>query len=131
MKNALAAGALYFVVAFGAGFVLGTIRVFALAPRIGEIAAVAIELPLMLTISWIACGRLIRAFAVPEAAAARALMGTVAFMLLIGAELALGVAAFGRTFAEQIAAWKSPAGALGIAGQIAFALFPLAMRRPT
>jgi hypothetical protein len=55
-------------------------------------------------------------------------MGGVALVLLLGAELGLSVLAFGRTIAEHLASYGSPAGALGLAGQVAFALFPLLRR---
>jgi len=59
----------------------------------------------------------------------RLAMGGVALVLLLGAELGLSVLAFGRTIAEHLASYGSPAGALGLAGQVAFALFPLLRRR--
>ena len=43
MTRAIAAAVVYFALAFAAGFVLGTVRVMLVGPRIGEIAAVLIE----------------------------------------------------------------------------------------
>lgn len=39
-------------------------------------------------------------------------------------ELALSVLAFGLTPAEYVAAWATPAGALGLSAQVVFALIP-------
>lgn len=130
MKVAARAGVLYFAIAFAAGFALGAFRVLALQPRLGETAAVLIELPVMLTICWVACGFIVRRLDVGGELSARLLMGAVAFSLLVSAETALGLVAYGRTIAEQADAFFSPAGALGLAGQVAFALFPvLRLRR--
>lgn len=128
MKKALIAGAMYFAVAFGAGFALGTIRTLALEPTYGEFAAVLIELPFILAASWVACGWALRRFLVSNAASARAVMGGAAFSLLIAAEFALA-ALFGETPNEIAAAWRTRAGVLGLSGQLAFALFPLIRRR--
>lgn len=48
------AGLAYFAVIFAAGVALGTVPVVLLIPRIGETAAVVIELPVILTVAWIA-----------------------------------------------------------------------------
>lgn len=131
MKASMLAGAVYFLIVFATGFVLGAIRVFILIPRMEELTAVAVELPIMLAIAWAVCGRILRAFDVARDVGTRLLMGTVAFLLLLAAELALGMIGFGRTIADQMAALTAPAGALGLAGQIAFAFFPLMKRRRT
>ena len=44
----LKAAAFYFALVFGAGFVLGMVRVLGVAPRLGTRAAELIEAPLML-----------------------------------------------------------------------------------
>lgn len=129
MKNALSAGVLYFAIVFAAGFALGAMRIFAIAPRVGELGAVAIELPLILAISWFACARLIRRFNVAQQGAPRLLMGALAFTLLMTAEFLLSSIGFGRSLAEQVEALWTPAGAIGLAGQIAFAIFPLLQLR--
>jgi hypothetical protein len=61
--------------------------------------------------------------------AARLWMGAVAFLLLIAAETVLGVYGFGRGLTEQAQALARPAGLLGLAGQILFAIIPLLRRR--
>jgi hypothetical protein len=49
--------------------------------------------------------------------------GALAFTLLLAGEWALGLA-LGQTSADWLAALTRPAGALGLAGQMLFALFP-------
>ena len=119
----LRAAALYAGLAFAAGFGLGALRVLLVAPRIGPLAAVALETPLMLAVSWLACGFAVRTFRVRGPRQGLA-MGAVAFGLLMAAEFALGVLAFGQTPAGFLRALAQPPGALGFAAQLAFALFP-------
>jgi hypothetical protein len=126
MAAAIRAGVLYFVVVFAAGFVLGTLRVLALVPALGETAAVALELPFMLAVAWLTCRSLLRRLAVPATVPARLAMGTLAFALLISAELALAVA-LGGSPGAALAALATTPGLLGLIGQIAFALMPLAL----
>jgi hypothetical protein len=83
------------------------------------------ELPLILLIAWSACRWLTARLWVPGVPLPRAVMGALAFALLIGAEAMLG-AVLGRPPAAQLAALATPAGLAGLAGQVAFALMPLA-----
>lgn len=129
MNASFVAGFVYFALVFAAGFVLGGLRISLLEPRLGALGAVLAELPLMLAVSWLACGWTLRRFDVPGAVAARLVMGVTAFALLMAAELALAVFVFGESAGEFLAAVTAPAGAVGLAGQIAFALMPLARRR--
>ncbi len=124
MRAAIRAGAGYFAGVFALGFALGTARILVLAPRLGELVAVVLELPLMLGFSWWWCGWLVRRLAVPRRVGAGAAMGGLGFLLLIAAELALG-AATGGSPAAQVAKWGTAAGALGLGGQMLFGLMPL------
>jgi dipeptide/tripeptide permease len=124
VTRALLAGAAYFAIVFAAGFVLGALRVALVAPLVGETSAVVVELPVILTASWIACGWCVRRFDVAETVAPRLLMGAIAFALLMLAELCLSVVGLNRTFAEHVAALVSRPGLIGLAGQALFALFP-------
>lgn len=122
--RAALAGSLYFGAVFAAGFVLGAVRVLVLLPRLGETAAVVLELPLMLVLSWFVCRRLVDRFGIPPGFTHRLLMGGVAFGLLMLAETGLSVLAFGRPPAEHLMHYTTTAGFLGFAGQVAFAAFP-------
>ena len=118
------AGALYAIVVFSIGFILGTIRVLLLAPRLGETIAVIVEAPIMLAASWFVCRWCVDRLDVRRTVAARSLMGLVAFMVLMSAEVGLG-AVLGRSLPDQLAAYKSPSGAIGLAAQVIFAMFPV------
>jgi len=119
------AGLAYFAVMFMFGFVLGALRVSLVAPRLGELVAVLIELPLMLAASWFVCRRLTTILAVPARVADRLAMGALAFGLLMITELALAGPLFGRSASQSLAGMATEAGLLGLAGQILFGLVPL------
>lgn len=118
------AGVLYFLLVFGLGFLLGSLRVFLLAPWLGETLSVILELPLMLAAAWFICRALVRRFGVPATAAARLGMGALAFLLLIAAEITLGLTLFARSPDEVAAGFRTSAGLLGLVGQLLFAIFP-------
>ncbi len=124
MRHAAQAAACYFAASFAAGFVVGAFRVLVLAPRIGEIPAVTAELPVMIAVSWFACAWVADRFRVPRRLAVRIAMGGIAFALLMTAEFLLAIVAFGRTPAAFVEALATPAGAIGLAGQIVFGLLP-------
>ncbi|TDK42344.1 hypothetical protein [Antarcticimicrobium luteum] len=118
------AGALYFLVLFACGFVLGTLRTLVLMPAFGPVTAVALELPVMLVLSWVVAGRLTRGRAALAGARPRLTMGASALALLLAAECLLAVTLFGQSPAGWLAAMATPHGALGLAGQLAFGLIP-------
>ena len=72
------AGLLYFALTFGAGFVLGPLRILVLVPRVGERAAELMELPVMVGLSWLAARWVTRRLAVPSSTGARVGMGVLA-----------------------------------------------------
>lgn len=113
---------LYFVIVFAIGFGLGTIRALVLAPSLGEVRAVLIELPIMLAASWLVCGWLLKR--TPLRASAAAAMGAFALALLLLAEAALSIMAFGRTPLEHLALYAQPAHVFGLIGQVLFGAFP-------
>ncbi|MEQ9257848.1 MAG: hypothetical protein RIG84_01985 [Roseovarius sp.] len=127
MARAIRAGVLYFLIVFAIGFVLGTFRVLVLVllPRVGELVAVLIETPVILTACWVVSGGLLRRIPVRAVAADRLLMGGLALGLLLLAEVALSTLLFGRSMAEHLAHYATLAGALGLAGQGVFGAMPL------
>lgn len=123
--SAAKAGAAYFATIFAAGFILGTLRVFVLEPAFGATLAVLIELPVILAASWMVSARLIQFFRIEARLSPRLAMGLTAFGLLIGAEFVVGYFAFDRSLAEQLRHYATLHGAIGLGGQIVFALIPL------
>jgi hypothetical protein len=124
MKNAVGAGAGYFMLVFAAGFLLGTLRTLLLLKFLGELTAVAIELPIILSISWLACAWLIRRYSLPAQLTQRAVMGATALLLLLLAEAALSLTLAQRSITEHLMLYNSRPVQLGLAGQLLFALFP-------
>ena len=91
MKPVLLTDAAYVAAVFAAGFVLSVLRTLVLVPLLGELGAVLVELPVILTIAWLVCTRILRRWRLlPRAAAA---MGAIAFLLLMLAEASHGVLA--------------------------------------
>ena len=125
MSAWIKAGSSYFAAVFALGFALGTLRTLWLLPRMGEFAAVSLELPLMLAASWWLCKGLTRYFKVPASTATRLAMGALAFSLLMAAELFLSLVLMGASWQAYLAHYATAAGALGLAGQGIFGLIPV------
>ena len=124
--TALRLGLGYFAAVFAAGFAMGTLRVLVIAPRLGEVPAVLLELPVMLAVAWLVCGWLVRGRDLTAGQAA--LMGAVAFACLMLAEAALSVLVFARSLSDHIALYAQAPHLAGLAGQVGFAALPLLRR---
>jgi hypothetical protein len=122
--NSSEAGALYAITVFVIDFILGTIRVLLVAPRLGETIAVIIEAPIMLAASWFVCRWCVDRLDVRRTVPARSFIGLVGFLVLMSAEIGLS-AVLGRSLVDQLAAYKSPPGAIGLTAQVIFAMFPV------
>ncbi|MBK9572843.1 MAG: hypothetical protein IPO43_08950 [Rhodoferax sp.] len=122
MKRILLCGIAYVASVFAAGFVLGVLRTLVLAPLLGELTAVLMELPVILSIAWLGCTRILRRWPLLPPAALG--MGATAFLLLMGAEAGLSTLLAGRSLAEHLALYAQLPHLVGLAGQLAFALFP-------
>lgn len=123
-QNRVKPGLIYVLFVFAAGFLFGTLRTIWLGPMLGPVAAVAIELPFILGVSWIACGWCMRRYAVATLRQ-RTWMGVTAFSILMATEALLSVLMFGRSPDDYASAFLTPAGLLGLAGQVAFGAMPL------
>jgi hypothetical protein len=128
--RAFKAGLLYCAVVFAAGFVLGGLRTLYVAPLSGELIAVALEAPVMLAISWSACGWIAERLEVPDEILPRLIMGGVALVCMAAAEAGLAlIMAGGRPFSDYLLQRSPAALVLGVLAQFAFAVFPV-LRRP-
>ncbi len=125
MKRALIAATVYFLALFALGFVLGTVRVLIVAPRIGVLRATVVEVPSMLTAAYFCCRRVIARWQVPTPWTARLVMALWFLALLTLSETVLGTALFGQTLARQWTALTAPAGLLGLTAQAIAASMPI------
>jgi hypothetical protein len=119
------AGIGYAVTVFAIGFLLGTVRVLLLAPRVGPTIAVTIETPIILTASWYVSSIWMRRLVVAPEIRTRILVGAVAFVTLMTLEVALSMSLFHRSIGEYVDGLRSLAGMIGLAAQVCFATFPL------
>ena len=123
--RAAAAGGLYALTVFAAGFVFGIVRVLAISPVVGETVAILLELPLILAIAWAICAVLARSLAVPRHWLPRLVMGSVAFAVVILADSVVGIVLQGGNLKAVLAHYTSAPGLAGLAGQAVFAAIPL------
>ncbi len=108
--RALIAGAVYFLLVFAAGFVLGPIRVLWLVPKIGERAAEILEAPIMFAVIVVAARWIVRRFALAGTVGKPLLVGAIALALLLAAEFGVVLGVRGLTLPEYIAGRDPVAG---------------------
>jgi hypothetical protein len=120
--RAAKAGALYFALAFAAGWVLGPIRELLLTPRFGPLAALLLEAPFMILAMALAAPWVVRRLAVPREG--RPAMGVAALVLLLAAEAILSAWLRGLPLRAYIARFATAPGALSLALFLLFAALP-------
>jgi hypothetical protein len=123
------AGLAYFALVFGAGFVLGVLRVSFLVPRLGERVAELSEMPLMFAVIVIAGRFVVRRFAVAPSTSARLGTGLLALGLMLAAELMLAVVLQDRSLADYVASRDPVSGGVYLAMLVLFALMPVFVGR--
>ncbi len=119
----------YFALVFGAGFVLGSLRVPFLVPRLGERAAELIEMPFMFVVLWMSARFIIKRYSLPANVSARLGAGFVALGLLVAAEVLLAVALQERTLGEYVASRDPVSGSVYLAMLALLAVMPLGLAR--
>lgn len=124
-----AAAARYFVLVFGAGFVLGMIRVPLLVPRLGERVAELVEVPVMLAVIVFAARHVVRRHAARISRAGWAVTGLLALALLLAAEAGIVVMLQGRSAAEFVADRDPVSGSAYLASLALFAAMPWLLAR--
>lgn len=117
----------YFALVFGAGFLMGPIRVLILEPAIGTTAAVACETPVLIAAMVLAARWLPGKAGLPPTVPTFAAMGLGALALQQVADLAVGIYLRGLTPSDIYASFASPAGAIYGVALAAFAAMPLIM----
>lgn len=125
----LKAGVLYFVIVFGAGFVLGTIRITWVVPRLGTRTAELLESPVMFVVTVLAAGWSVRRFAVPPKWPFRLGMGVLALWLMLLAEFTLVLWIQRISIGEYLATRDPVSGTVYYVMLGVFAIMPLFVAR--
>jgi hypothetical protein len=125
----LKAGVVYFALVFGAGFVLGPIRILWLVPHVGTRLAELIEMPIMLGVVIIAARWVIQRFAVPPTLSSRLSMGCIALAMLLVAEFSLVLRLRGLSIKEYFTTMDPVSGTAFFIMQGIFAIMPLIVAR--
>ena len=125
----LKAGVLYFAIVFGAGFMLGFIRILWVVPRFGTRMAELMETPIMFVITIVSAWWLVRRLAVPSTLSSRLGMGCIALGLLLVAEFTLVLWFRGLSISEFLASRDPVSGSVYYVMLGVFTIMPLLLAR--
>jgi len=112
----------YFAIVFGAGFLLGPIRILWAVPRFSERNAELMEMPIMLLV--IVFSALVVKRLCDGRPGIALMIGAVALALLVTAELSAVLRLRGLTFSEYLASRDAVSGAAYLGMLVMFALMP-------
>lgn len=124
-QSIVPAAAVYVALAFAAGFAFGVLRETVLRPLTGEIVALLVEAPAMLAVSFVAARWTVTRFMPASSLRERIAMGTVAFMLLLGLEVAGSFLLRGLSAGAWLAQLATVRGLISLALFAAFAAMPV------
>ncbi|MFO0702043.1 MAG: hypothetical protein U0236_22745 [Nitrospira sp.] len=124
----LQSAVLYFLLVFGAGFVLGIGRVLIVAPLLGERAAELLEMPLMLAVI-VAAARWIARHKLNDRQSSALSVGCIAMGFVLLADLAVGMWLRGMSVTEVFLNRDPVSGAAYYAALLLFALMPVILLR--
>lgn len=127
MLKALKAGSAYFGIVFGAGFLLGCIRVPLIVPRLGVRTAELLEMPIQLVVIVFAARFVVRRFSVPAQPLIRLGVGGIGLGLAVVAELLLAIAINGQSVGAYIAGRDRVSGGAFLLVLLIFAMIPFLM----
>ena len=118
------AGVLYFVLVFGTGFLLGTVRTFWVVPRLGSRTAELVESPIMFAVTIVAARFVVRRFALPASASVRLTVGGIALVLIILAEFGFVLWLRGMSVSQYFATRDMVAAAVYYSMILLYAVMP-------
>lgn len=123
-SNSFRGVVVYFVLVFGTGFLLGSVRVPFIVPRIGERYAELAEMPLMFTAIFFASRYVLRKYGQKTETVGLIAMGAIALLLLVISELLLAVLLADRGVTEYVASRDKVSGSVYLAMLILYAAMP-------
>lgn len=121
--------ALYFLLVFAVGLVLGPIRVLWLEPVFGQTIAVLCETPFLIGAMWFAARWTPRWTKLDGGWLSFAAVGLLALIFQQLADLTVGFGLRGMTLSDQLAFFATPPGYIYAADLILFAVAPIFARR--
>ena len=125
----LKAGIFYFGLVFGAGFLLGPVRILWVVPRVGTRVAELLEAPVMIVVTIAAARLIVRRLALPPSLSSRLGMGCIALTLLLLAEFTLVLWLRGISIREYLAGRDPVSGTVYYAMLGLFGVMPLLVAR--
>jgi hypothetical protein len=125
----LKAATSYFLLVFGAGFILGPIRVLYIVPRFGVRTAELMEAPLMLIVIVLSARWVVRKFKVAQVGTLRVAVGLFALLLGLLFEFVLVLKLRGLSLSEYFRERDPVAGAVYYLMLCVLALMPLLVGR--
>jgi hypothetical protein len=125
VRQILKASSLYFALVFGAGFVLGTIRVLWAVPAFGARTAELWETPIMFAVIILAARWTVRRLAIPIEPARLLAIGFVALSLLLIVEFTVVLWLQGLTMREYFASRDPVSGTVYFVMLGVFAVMPM------
>lgn len=134
---AILSGIFYGISMFAVGAVLAPLRMFLLAPLLGERNAVLVELPIILTICWYLSGQALicwylldlamtygRAYDVDDRSHVDSI-GAASLLTLVLLEVTLSTTLLHRTMDETYGELTSTNGVIGLSAQLVASSFPM------
>jgi hypothetical protein len=125
----LKSGLLYFALVFAIGFMLGPVRIFWIAPRVGARTAELLEAPVMLLVSVVVARWIVRRLGVSSKLSSRLRMAALALGLMLLAEFTLVLSLRGVSIRQYLAERDPVAGVVYYVTLGVFALMPLLVAR--
>jgi len=123
-RRIVKAAGLYFALVFGAGFVLGIIRVLWLVPAVGTRTAELLEMPVMLAAIILAARWVVRHVEVPSTSPSRLGMGGLALVMILTLDFTVVLWIRGLSFRQYVEAFDPVAGTAYFVMLGLFALMP-------
>lgn len=120
---------IYFLLVFGTGFVLGTIRVLLVVPLLGERTAELLEMPLMLIAIVVAAHWVNRRLLSHTGSSTTLSIGLIAMGLVLTADLVVGVALRGMSPGEALFHRDPVSGTAYYLSLLLFAAMPWLLSR--
>ncbi len=122
-------GVIYFAIVFGAGFVLGPIRILFVAPRFGDRTAELLEAPIMLAVIILAARWVIQYLSVASSFSNRLGMGLLGLGLMLVAEFTFVRWIRGISVKDYLKTRDRISGAVYYLMLVVFAVMPAIVRR--